>query len=439
MRAPVVGPWVTSTRRDVEPGDGGRTSFGANAWLRMDPGRKRLGSRRPAMQASWSGSALTRTPGLSSAWGPPSVGAEAPSVACPSGAAHLVGRSPLGDRFRASLPVPGASAWFGGGSRPGSGSGRERPDILLSEACRLRAEARAPSPHPARPGSGSPSERERSEFDPGLGCSGAPVAQAPRELPGGHRVPEANLGSVWRPYRGSVGTGAAVAPAVSAGSLGEPGSLHDIRAVRPDLRTGGSEPRGVRVHPPDAVRRRGRSDPKALADRPPVAAVLLGAPDREAWAPETRSAAGRNPPEAGREVREILRSSAPASRRLETVPRATRCTCGETAEFTPRPPATDGFHRRLLPDGSGSFRRLLRTCAGSAPSLGAWWFGGPEAARAVRVEHFRRPLLEGGDRGPNPPRRGSFRAWREDAGRSRLLLARAFRPKPSGSHTRSRP
>lgn len=30
----------------------------------MDPGRKRLESRRPATQAPWSGSALTRTPGL---------------------------------------------------------------------------------------------------------------------------------------------------------------------------------------------------------------------------------------------------------------------------------------------------------------------------------------------------------------------------------------
>lgn len=360
-------------------------------------------------------------------------------MGCPSGPVHLVGRSPLGGRLRASLPAPGASAWFGGGSRPGSGSGRERPDILLSEACRLRAGARAPSPRPARPGSGSPSERERSKFDPGLGCSGAPVARAPRELPGGHRVPEANLESVWRPSGWSVGIGATAAPAVSAGSRGEPASLHDIRTVRPDLRTGGSEPRGVRVHPPGAVPAARPLGPEGPRGSSTGGCRPSRGPGPGSLGARTCSAAGRNPPEAGREVREILRSSAPASRRLETVSESDSLHLRRNRGVHSAP-ACD----RRIPPASASgrirkLRRLLRTCAGSAPFLGAWWFGGTggREGRPGRTLPASAPRGRGPRAEPTPE--GEFPGVAGTCRPKPTFLARAFRPKPWGSHTRSRP
>lgn len=304
----------------------------------------------------------------------------------------------------------------------GCGRGRERP---------LRVQlAQAPVP----PRSANAPSSIRGSDAPGL-----PWREHRGNFPGGHRVPEANLESVWRPSGWSVGIGATAAPAVSAGSRGEPASLHDIRTVRPDLRTGGSEPRGVRVHPPGAVPAARPLGPEGPRGSSTGGCRPSRGPGPGSLGARTCSAAGRNPPEAGREVREILRSSAPASRRLETVSESDSLHLRRNRGVHSAP-ACD----RRIPPASASgrirkLRRLLRTCAGSAPFLGAWWFGGTggREGRPGRTLPASAPRGRGPKAEPTPE--GEFPGVAGTCRPKPTFLARAFRPKPWGSHTRSRP
>jgi hypothetical protein len=253
------------------------------------------------------------------------------------------------------------------------GSGRERPDVLLSEACppwagrkrpvHLRL-AMAPDPLP---------QRERYGRDPSHGCSGgsrgASATSSPLRL---LRFPEANLGPVCRPSGRTVGTGAAVAPAVS-------GRLPRGASISP--RHPGREAR-----PPDRRLR----NPEGFGSTRPAPAGGSAAGARRPWRIVHRRLPSFSGPRTGKPGHPNLLSGGPkpSGGRLRSARDPPLFGTGKPAPerrfrerlFAPAAKPRSSLRARVsggLPPASASgrirkLRRLLRTCAGSAPSLGAW-------------------------------------------------------------------
>jgi hypothetical protein len=186
------------------------------------------------------------------------------------------------------------------------------------------------------------------------------------------RFPEANLGSVCRPSGRTVGTGAAVAPAVS-GRLPRGASIsprHPGREARPPsrrLRT----PRGS--DPP--ARRRPAARPlepegpggSSTGDCRPFSGPRTGKPGHPnllSGGPKPsggRLRSARDPPlfgTGGPAPGDGSESDSLHLRRNRGVHSAPAC------DRRIPPASASGRIRKL--------RRLLRTCAGSAPFLGAW-------------------------------------------------------------------
>lgn len=194
-----------------------------------------------------------------------------------------------------------------------------------------------------------------------------PGARMLRGLPG-----RKHLGSPRRPHPDSQGTRPRArgadppvgpwAPALRLhpqsreAPVREPGPLYDIRATR------ARPPSWLRPNPERLrflpARRRPAArplDPKALR------IVHRGLPsfsrtlDREAWGPACATAS-RSPPETDREVR----GDPPLFSTGESAPgdgsESDSLRLRRNRGFTPRPPASGRFHRRLPPDGSGNFR-----------------------------------------------------------------------------------
>lgn len=309
---------------------------------RDGPRRKRLGPDRASAQAPRSSSASAQAPLASVPPGTIFREAEA--------SRSLVPCEPVG---------LGASAWANLGSRPGFEVEARTPRRFLRCATVVRRTGRK---RPAfRSTAGAP-DFLRSANAPfsirGTDAPGASGAQAPRFSPAaapGFSRREAS--SSWRrPSGWTVGTGAAVAPAVSGGSpLGNQDLSRHPGHEGPASELAPSEPRRAPISP---ARRRLEArplSPKALRIVHRGLPSFSRALDREAWGPAC-TAVSRSPPEADREVRE----DPPLFGTGESAP-------GDGSEsdslhlrpnrgFTPRPPASGRFHRRRPPDGSGSFR-----------------------------------------------------------------------------------
>jgi hypothetical protein len=173
-------------------------------------------------------------------------------------------------------------------------------------------------------------------------------------------------------------------------------------------------PEGPQPYPPEAPRRAylagawlpdgSRSlGPKARGALAGRITILLVALDREAWAVSERAA------EAVRTGTEKSRWSSrlePTGPAPTLVPRATRYTTGEAADFTPRLPATGDSAETStpIPEGPG-VPNSLRPCRLSANRSGVWAGRASPGPKASGLRTYRLLLPREWDRWPNLTRR----------------------------------